>query len=514
MENTEAPKAVPKAVERMSVSDPVKPDIEYGEVRDLDEAEVFLRENNFTHEYLQDLLSDEAEVKKLMRRVDMRLMPLLGITFVLQYIDKQALGYSAVFDLFSDIDITGNQYSWFASIFYLAYLVAEYPWTALAQRTLMAKVVSGCVIVWGAVLMATAASTNFASMAACRFLLGVFEAPITPCFMMIVGMWYMRHEQPFRAGIFYSCNGIGLMLGGLLSYCIGLIDGYPVWKAIFLLCGGITVIWGFVLFYFLPDDIISAKQFSLQDRATLVARGKIGRTGILNRQIKWYQVREALCDVQIWLLFLFTLLNETVNGGLANFSKLIIKGVENGNALQATALTIPAGAFQVLWILSGTFLASRFTNIRTYIMMAYMSPTITGIALMWKLNRITGKIGVLFGFYISGAFVTSLVVALQMPGANVAGYTKRMTSTVLVFAAYCIGNIVGPHAFLADQAPIYPTGCKVTMACAIAQVVTAFCLRMLLIWRNKKKDREQAADALEDPVVDEISADLTDFEVC
>jgi MFS family permease len=37
--------------------------------------------------------------------------------------------------------------------------------------------------------MATAASHNFAGMATCRFLLGIFEAPITPCFMMIVGMW-------------------------------------------------------------------------------------------------------------------------------------------------------------------------------------------------------------------------------------------------------------------------------------------------------------------------------------
>ena len=178
-----------KKIERLSISDPIKPDIEVGEVRDLDEAEIFLRDNNFSHEYLQDLLSDEREVKKLVRRIDMRLLPLLAGTYILQYIDKQALGYAAVFDLFTDTGISQSQYSWFPSMFYLAYLVAEYPWSALAQRTLMAKVVSGCVVAWGAVLMATAASTNFASMAACRFLLGIFEAPITPCFMMIVAMW-------------------------------------------------------------------------------------------------------------------------------------------------------------------------------------------------------------------------------------------------------------------------------------------------------------------------------------
>lgn len=178
-----------KKIERFSISEPNKPDLEVGEVRDLDEAEIFLRDQGYSPERLQELLGDEAGVKKLIRRVDLRLLPLLAGTYVLQYVDKQALSYAAVFDLFSDTGIDQNQYSWFPSMFYLAYLVAEYPWSALAQRTRMAKVVSGCVFVWGAILMITAASSNFAGMATCRTLLGVFEAPITPCFMMIVSMW-------------------------------------------------------------------------------------------------------------------------------------------------------------------------------------------------------------------------------------------------------------------------------------------------------------------------------------
>ncbi|EFX00679.1 major facilitator superfamily transporter [Grosmannia clavigera kw1407] len=499
-----------KKAERFSISEP-KLDLEIGDVHDLDEAEIFLRDNGYGPERLQELLSDEAGVKRLIRRVDLRLLPLLAGTYVLQYIDKQALSYAAVFDLFSDTGINQNQYSWFPSMFYLAYLVAEYPWSALAQRTYMAKVVSGCVVVWGAILMLTATSSNFAGMATCRTLLGVFEAPITPCFMMIVSMWYMRDEQPFRAGVFYSCNGVGAMIGGILSYCIGQIDTFPVWKAIFLLCGGLTVIWGVVMYFFLPDDIMSARQFSVEDKATLIARGKVGRTGILSRKIKWSQMREAFLDPQVWLLFLFTLLNEVINGGIANFGKLIIKGLVH-DALRTTALGIPLGAFQIVWILSGTYIASRFRNVRTFVMMAYLVPTIIGVALMWKLDRHHQKVGVLFGYYISGAYVASLVVTLQMPAANLAGYTKRTTGTAIVFAAYCIGNVIGPHAFLDSEAPIYQTGCKVCMACAICQVVVAVCLRVLLVWRNKQKDVAQGAVALDDPVVDELTNDITDFE--
>ena len=170
-----------------------KPDV-VGKPASLDEGEVFLRANNVSDAALQSLLLDADHVRRLVRKVDLRVLPLLAGTYVLQYIDKQALSYAAVFDLFPGTGVTQTQYSWFASMFYLAYLVAEYPWTALAQRTRMAKVVSGCVVSWGAVLMATAACGDFGGLAACRFLLGVFEAPITPCFMMIVGMWVSSYR--------------------------------------------------------------------------------------------------------------------------------------------------------------------------------------------------------------------------------------------------------------------------------------------------------------------------------
>ncbi|ORY66106.1 major facilitator superfamily transporter [Pseudomassariella vexata] len=491
---------------------PEKLDIQTGELRDLDAAEVFLRENNFSSEYVQELLSDEAGNKRLVRRVDLILLPLLCVTFLLQYIDKQALSYAAVFDLFTDANITQDQYALFPSMFYIAYLVAEYPWSYLAQKTLMAKVTSGCVICWGAVLMATAACNNYAGLAACRFLLGIFEAPITPCFTMIVGMWYTRDQQPFRTGLIYSCNGLGSMIGGVLSYAIGQIQTFPVWKAIFLLCGGLTTLWGLVLLVYLPDSIIVAKRFTLEEKATLIGRGKLGRTGILNQSIKLYQIKEAVLDPQVWLLTLFVLLNEMINGGVANFGKLIIKGLVH-DSLRATALGIPMGAFQILWILSGTYMASRFRNVRTLVMAGYLIPTLIGTSLMWKLDRSSMKIGVLFGYYICGAFVASLATAMQMPATNLGGYTKRMTATAIVFGAYCVGNIVGPHFFLGREAPTYPTGCKVIIGCSVAQMFVALSLRMLLSRRNKKRDAEAAAaNAIEDPAVDELSADKTDFE--
>ncbi|KAF4961222.1 hypothetical protein FGADI_459 [Fusarium gaditjirri] len=427
--------------------------ITQGEVVELDATEAFLHQHNFTNEYISELLTDTELNKKLIRKVDMILLPMLMGTYMLQYIDKSAMNYSAVFDLFTDTGISSDQYSWLGSLFYLAYMIAEYPWMFLAQKTLMAKVVSGCVIAWG------------------------------------------------RA-----------MFGGILTYGIGQIKNFPVWKAILMTCGGMTVVWGFVLLFFLPDSIMSARHFTLEERALLIGRGRLARTGVLNKTIRWNQIREAFIDPQVWLLFLFMLLNEIINGGIANFGKLIIKGVVK-DPLETVALGIPSGAFQVVYILSGTFLASRIKNCRTIIMALYLIPTMVGVCLLWKLDREHHKIGVLFGYYIVGAFVCSLVLAMQMPASNLGGYTKRITASAMVFIAYCVGNVIGPHAFLGSEAPLYPSGCITILSCSVAQMIIAIMLRVLLSRRNERRDAAAAAVGANNEDASEVDgADLTDFE--
>lgn len=113
----------------------------------------------------------------------------------------------------------------------------------------------------------------------------------------------------------------------------------------------------------------------------------------------------------------------------------------------------------------------------------------------------------------TGAYVASLVLALQMPTTNLGGYTKRITASGLVFLAYCAGNIIGPHAFLGEEAPLYPTGSKVMLACSVTQMVLAICLRLLLIHRNKKRDEAAASLGHQMDLEDTEGIDLTDFEV-
>ena len=67
-------------------------------------------------------------------------------------------------------------------------------------------------------------------------------------------------------------------VGGLLTYAIGQLNTFPVWRAVFLICGGATIIWGVVMMIFLPNSILTSKRFSVEEKVLLIGRGRKNQT--------------------------------------------------------------------------------------------------------------------------------------------------------------------------------------------------------------------------------------------
>lgn len=75
--------------------------------------------------------------------------------------------------------LSGSQYSWTASIFYIGYLVAQVPANWLLGRYKAGKVLGISCVIWGGFVLAMLGCKNFASAMVVRFFLGVFEAAVT-----------------------------------------------------------------------------------------------------------------------------------------------------------------------------------------------------------------------------------------------------------------------------------------------------------------------------------------------
>lgn len=53
---------------------------------------------------------DEATNKRLLRRIDWNLMPIMCVIYGLQYLDKTTLSYASIMGLKKDIGLVGDQY--------------------------------------------------------------------------------------------------------------------------------------------------------------------------------------------------------------------------------------------------------------------------------------------------------------------------------------------------------------------------------------------------------------------
>lgn len=113
-------------------------------------------------QYAGDLDWTPEEERRLVRRLDRKLISLLVTTYGLQYYDKAMLSQAALFGLRDDLRLTsGNRYSFSSAIFYLGFIVGSYPAILMSQRWPIERVAAGIVAIWGVCLMCSAACTNW-----------------------------------------------------------------------------------------------------------------------------------------------------------------------------------------------------------------------------------------------------------------------------------------------------------------------------------------------------------------
>lgn len=84
---------------------------------------------------------DAATEKAVLRKIDRVVLPLMCLVYFFQYLDKQAVGYAAVFNLADDLHMNSHEYSWAVSIFYLGQLTAEYLFIYLMSRLPISRLV-------------------------------------------------------------------------------------------------------------------------------------------------------------------------------------------------------------------------------------------------------------------------------------------------------------------------------------------------------------------------------------
>ncbi|OCK81997.1 membrane transporter [Lepidopterella palustris CBS 459.81] len=441
---------------------------------------------------------DEETNRRLLRKIDMNLMPILCLVYGLNYLDKTTLSYASIMGIkkphtdnpmTSGVDLTGNQYSWLGSMFYFGYLVWEYPTNRLLQRLPLGKYSAFNIIMWGLVLSCFAAVENYSGAIAVRFFLGVFEAAVTPGFALFTSQWYTKKEQGTRTGIWFSFNGFAQIFGGLVAY--GIAKGtakhgssIEPWKIVFLVTGILTICMGVIFLFTMPDNQMNAPWLTKEERLIAIERIRINQQGVGNKHFKWYQLKEALLDPLSWAFFLYALVADISNGGISNFFSQLIVGF-GYTPQQSLLYGTPGGAVEIVSLIVCGFLGDRYGR-RILISCSGLCLAILGMILIVALPLHNNK-GRLAGYYMSQASPTPFVALLSLISSNVAGYTKKTTVAAMYLIGYCTGNIIGPQTFRASDAPRYVPAEITIIVCWGVCLVDLLFIHVYCKWQNKKK---------------------------
>ncbi|KAH6962695.1 major facilitator superfamily domain-containing protein [Fusarium avenaceum] len=451
---------------------------------DMEKTEATMRPPSVIKGSVQDI-SDEACLKTITRKVDYHLVPLMLVCYFLQFLDKALINYANIMGLSTSLNFQGNDFSWMATAFFIGFAVAEFPQGFLIQKFPVSKVLGVNVVLWGTVICCSAAAQNFPGITAARTLLGMFEAVISPSLIMITSQWYTRRQATPRTGIWYCGLGIGQTIGGLISYAAqhgSLTSSFQGWRIMFVSVGAFNVLVGILVTFWMPSSIKDAKFLTEHEQVVLQDALNADQGGNGAKIFHAAGIWEAAKDLQVWLLFLNTILIVIPSGIITTFSATLIRGF-GYTPKQAALLNMPSGVVSVAATLLSTF-AILYGFPRWLGLCFLMVPTLIGAGLMSFYSD--SQAGSLVGIYLINFDVAPLALIYALVGANVQGYTKKVTTNAIVAIGFSIANIIGPQTFQARDAPDYIPA-KITVFCVCGgSVVVSILIRVLYGIRNGK----------------------------
>jgi len=308
---------------------------------DIDAAEIELQQA------IKDYVPNTEAEKKLVRKIDMHLIPILWIMYVLNYVDRTNIGNAKTAGMDVDLGLTSSRYAWVISIFFFGYLIMEVPSNMVLSRSRPSLFLPAIMLVWGALSAAMACVHNYGSLLAFRFVLGCVESGFFPGVLFMMSCWYKTEEIGKRFAIFYSAAVLSGAFGGLLAGGItGGLDGahgIHGWRWLFIIEGVATVGVAIIAKFILLDFPHTSTALSLEERQLAAVRiivdSKEANGGNHERLSHWEAFKAAAVDPRTYAFMLLFVLDLGA-GTISYFIPTITKSL-GYTTITAQYMTVP-----------------------------------------------------------------------------------------------------------------------------------------------------------------------------
>ncbi|KAH8587660.1 major facilitator superfamily domain-containing protein [Bisporella sp. PMI_857] len=455
-------------------------------------------------------LSD-TEVKrlsgKLVRKIDLYILPTIGILYILNYIDRQNLAAAKLQGIMEDLNMTTQQFATAISILFVGYLPFQIPSNLIITKVSRPGMYICCaVVIWGSISASTAAVKSYSQLLAVRATLGVAEAVFFPGAIYYLSAWYTKVELGKRIAGLYIAQQVGNAFGGLFAAAILQLDGthnIAGWQWLFIIEGSATVGLGVICACIMPEFPHNSRILSQLERDIAVWRieSEAGAAEGTEEESTMRGFGKALCDPKLLLLIFCNMLSQA-QGSIANYFPTLVASL-NFSRTMSLLLTAPPYILAGMVYYGIMFYSDHKNTVYPLILMCISIAVCMYIPPMATLN-------------VGARYFSMMILPFASVGPQLLLYktinlhlarptSKRAAASALVNAIGGTSNIWASYLYY--EKPHFYAAFGTLMGCAFLFAATITVYRWLILRENGRLDSgdpEKIAKVIKGGVTEEM----------
>ncbi|KAI0792392.1 MFS general substrate transporter [Abortiporus biennis] len=427
------------------------------------------------------------EEKALLRRLDMRIMPLACILYL--FACKTNLGNARLQGLPQDTlggDPTGIKFDWVNSTFFFSYILCQVPAT-IVSKLFPPRIWIGCAAIgWGVSSTLLATGFNFPGMLVGRVFLGIFEAGFGPGIPLYMSFWYTKREMGTRMAYWFGFAAVAGAFGGLIAFGIQHAHvSISNWRLLFIVEGVPTVMMGILSIWLLPDRPEETPFLNEDERKIQLERRERGLKADFGRTVNKKHITAAFND---WRIYCAGVIYFGANCALASnsaFLPTIIKTFGVSNA-KAQLLTVPPYAVSAVVLTITSYYSDRIQSRGIPMSFAAVGGAIGYLLLLTVPSN--NHVRYFATFCITSGTYTVIGIMIAWFAHNLGSETKKATGIPMYMAIGQCGSVLGSHLFPATDGPRYIKGFAVSCALLFFAAICGIILTISYRIENKRRD--------------------------
>jgi MFS family permease len=217
-------------------------------------------------------------------RLTLRLLPFLGICYLIAYLDRVNVGFAKL-HMLTDLGMSEAAYGFGAGIFFIGYFLFEVPSNLVLHAVGARMWIARIMVTWGVISGAMAFVEPIAQTTGLevrtvfyglRFLLGAAEAGFFPGVLLYLNYWYPSHRQSRAIALLLMAQPFAFVFGapvsGLIMEGMAGMHGMHDWQWMFIVEAVPAVLLGIAVLLYLDNRIDEAAWLTSDEKRLLKDR--------------------------------------------------------------------------------------------------------------------------------------------------------------------------------------------------------------------------------------------------